>query len=178
MLLLLSLSFFISLLAKEVTIGYQGIFNPWKHAIATGEFEKVTGYKINWRKFDSGASVINAMASKDLQIALAGSSPIAAGASRGVDMQLFWIAEDINAAEALVVRNGAGINGPNDLVGKTIAVPFGSTTHFHMLFALEVYKIDPKDVKIVNVQPNAMVGFMAKRFHRRCFRLGSCFRDT
>ena len=64
---------------KEVTIGYQLIYNPWKVAIANGDFEKATGYKIDWRKFDSGAKVITAMASGDLQLALAGSSPIAAG---------------------------------------------------------------------------------------------------
>ncbi len=62
---------------KEVTIGYQLIYNPWKVAIADGKFEKATGYKIDWRKFNSGSKVINAMASGDVQIALAGSSPIA-----------------------------------------------------------------------------------------------------
>ncbi len=144
------------LAAKSVTIGYQGIFNPWKVAIANGDFEKATGYDIDWRKFDSGSSVINAMASGDVQIALAGSSPIAAGVSRGVGIQLFWIGEDIAAAEALVVRNGSGINSPQDLVGKRIGVPFVSTTHFHLLFALEQFKISPKRVRILNMQPNVI----------------------
>ncbi len=139
---------------KEVTIGYQLVYNPWKVAIANGTFEKATGYKIDWRKFDSGAKVINAMASGDVSIALAGSSPIAAGVSRGIDMVLFWIVEDIASAEALVVRDGAGIAAPQDLKGKKLAVPFASTTHFHTLFALEQFGIDPKDVEILNMQPN------------------------
>ena len=49
--------------AQEVTIGYQGICNPWKWKIDDGSVEKATGYKINWRKFDSGGAVMNAMAS-------------------------------------------------------------------------------------------------------------------
>ncbi|MCW2309911.1 taurine ABC transporter substrate-binding protein [Rhodobium gokarnense] len=141
---------------KEVTIGYQTIYNPWKVAIADGKFEEATGYKIKWAKFSSGAKVINAMASGDVQIALAGSSPIAAGVSRGLDIELFWITEDIASAEALVVRDGSGITAPQDLKGKTLGVPFVSTTHFHTLFALEQFGIDPSEVKILNMQPNSI----------------------
>lgn len=153
---LLSLPLLSVAVAKEVTIGYQGICNPWKWKIATGAIEKATGYDIEWRKFDSGGAVMNAMASGDVQVAVAGSSPIAAGVSRGVDVQLFWILEDIAAAEALVVRNGSGIVSPQDLKGKTIGVPFVSTTHFHMLFALEQFGIKPRKVDIRNMQPNAI----------------------
>ncbi len=145
-----------SLAAKEVTIGYQLIYNPWKVPIADGTFEKQTGYKIKWTKFESGAKVITAMASGDVHIALAGSSPIAAAVSQGIDVQLFWIVEDIAAAEALVVRNGAGINAPQDLKGKKVGVPFVSTTHFHVLFALEQFGIKPEQVQLLNMQPPAI----------------------
>ncbi len=141
---------------KEVTVGYQLIYNPWKVAIADKAFEKATGYKINWKQFDSGAKVINAMASGDVQIAIAGSSPIAAGVSRGLPLEVFWILEDIAAAEALVVRDGSGIAAPQDLAGKKIGVPFVSTTHFHMLFALEQFGIAPDDVTLLNMQPNSI----------------------
>ncbi len=139
--------------AAEVTIGYQGIMNPWKVAIKDGVFEKRTGYKIKWRKFDSGSAVINAMASGDVHVAVAGSSPIAAGVARGLPIQLFWVIEDIASAEALVVRDGSGILSPQDLKGKRIGVPFVSTTHFHMLFALEQFGLKSKDVSLRNLQP-------------------------
>ena len=141
---------------KEATVGYQLIYNPWKVAITDGIIEKATGYKINWKKFDSGARVITAMASGDVDISLAGSSPIAAGVSRGLPIKLFWITENINDAEALVVRDGSGITAPQDLKGKKIGVPFVSTTHFHTLFALEQFGIDPKEVNLLNMQPNAI----------------------
>lgn len=143
--------------ADEVTIGYQLIYNPWKAAIADGLFEEATGYEIDWRRFDSGAKVITAMASGRLHIALAGSSPIAAGVSRGLPIELFWIAEDIGRAEALAVRAGAGIAAPQDLRGKRLATPFVSTTHFHTLFALEQFGIPPDEVKILNMQPPNIV---------------------
>jgi taurine transport system substrate-binding protein len=138
----------------NVTIGYQQIYNPWKVAIASGDIEQALGSDITWRKFDSGAKVINAMILGKVQIAQSGSSPIAAGISQGLDIEVVWILEDIAAAEALVVRDGAGIIAPKDLAGKTVGVPFASTTHFHLLFALEQFGISQGDVKIVNLQPS------------------------
>ena len=155
----LSLALLLStpLWAQEVTIGYQGIMNPWKVAIKDQVFEKRTGYKIKWRRFDSGSAVINAMASGDVHVAVAGSSPIAAGVARGLPIQLFWIIEDIASAEALVVRDGSGILAPQDLKGKRIGVPFVSTTHFHMLFALEQFGMRDRDVSLRNLQPPQIV---------------------
>ena len=139
--------------AQTVTIGVQSMFAPWKDAIAQKQFEQATGWDIQWRNFDSGGDVMMAMASGDVQIGVAGSSPIAAAVSRGVDAQLFWILDNIADAEALVVRNGSGIVAPQDLVGKTLAVPFVSTTHFHALFALEQFGLTGK-VKVINLQPS------------------------
>jgi taurine transport system substrate-binding protein len=139
---------------KEVTIAYQAINGPFLVAIANGDFEKATGYKINWRRFDSGAKVATAMASGDVQIGVIGSSPLTAAVSRGVDLQLFWILDDINEAEAMVARNGSGINQPSDLKGKKIGVPFASTTHFHTMFALDQWGIKPTEVQLLNMQPN------------------------
>ncbi|MFD1559721.1 taurine ABC transporter substrate-binding protein [Paraburkholderia silviterrae] len=142
---------------KEVTIAYQQIVDPWVVAIADGSIEKATGYKIHWRQFESGAKVATAMASGDVKIGVIGSSPLAAAVSQGVDLQLFWILDNINNAEAMVVRDGSGIAKPADLKGKTIGVPFVSTTHYHTMFALQHWGIDPSNVKILNMQPNQIV---------------------
>jgi taurine transport system substrate-binding protein len=139
--------------AETVTIGIQSMYAPWKNAIAEKEFEKATGWDIQWRNFDSGGDVMLAMASGDVQIGVAGSSPIAAAVSRGIPIEVFWVLDNINNAEALVVRNGSGINAPQDLAGKTLAVPFVSTTHFHTLFALEQFGLGGK-VKVINLQPS------------------------
>jgi taurine transport system substrate-binding protein len=138
---------------QEVTIGYQTGVDPAKVAIADGAYEKATGWKISWRKFDTGADVIAAMASGDVAIGYVGSSPLAAGASRGLDIETILVADLIGEAEALVVRNGAGIAKPQDLVGKKVAVPFVSTTHYSLIAALKHWGIDPKQVQILNMRP-------------------------
>ena len=98
-------------------------------AQADGLYEKAIGATIDWRKFDSGADVIAAIAGGSIDIGFVGSSPLAVAASNKVPIQTFFVADLIGDAEALVVRNGSGIEKPEDLVGKTIAVPFVSTTH-------------------------------------------------
>lgn len=89
-----------------------------------------------------------------MDIALSGSSSVAAGYSRAVDLQVIYVHGDIKDAEALVVNDT--ITAPQDLKGKTIAAPFGSTTHFHLLFALEQFGIDPGAVNLVDLSPPDM----------------------
>ena len=139
--------------SKEVTIAYQDMVVPWRVAHDAGELEKATGYKINFRQFAGGGEVIRALASGAVQIGEAGSAPIATGISQGLPIELFWILDDINDAEALVVRDGSNIKTLADLKGKKIAVPFTSTTHFHTLVALDHAKVNPNDVQILNVRP-------------------------
>src|SRR5687767_2721124 len=138
---------------KEVTIAHQDMNVPYRIVMESGELEKATGYKISWRMFGGGGDVIRAMSSGDVQIGEAGSSPIAAAASQGLPVQLFWILDDIADAEALVVRNGSKIDKVADLKGKRVGVPFVSTTHYHLLFALQRAKLDAKSVDIRNMRP-------------------------
>ncbi|WP_449413568.1 taurine ABC transporter substrate-binding protein [Pandoraea soli] len=137
---------------KVVNVAYQTTYSPWIAAMVNGTFEKATGYQIHWKKFDSGAAVMSAMASGSIDIGVLGSSPLAAAASRGMDIQLFWILEDIANAEALMVRNAANIQSPKDLVGKTIAVPVASTSHYQLMYMLDKWRIT-QQVKLVNMTP-------------------------
>jgi len=136
-----------------IRIGYQTTIDPAKVAQADGLYDKAFGKAATWSKFDSGADVIAAIAGNSIDIGFVGSSPLAVAASNKVPIETFLIADQIGDAEALVVRNGAGIDKPEDLVGKTIAVPFVSTTHYSLLAALKHWNIDPAKVKIINSPP-------------------------
>jgi len=138
---------------KEVTFAHQDMLVPLRTVMESGELEKATGYKINWRMFGGGGDVIKAMASGDVQIGEAGSSPITAAASQGQDIKLFWILDDIADAEALIARNGSGINGPKDLKGKKVATPFVSTAHYQLLALMKVDGVDAKGVNVMNMRP-------------------------
>jgi taurine transport system substrate-binding protein len=138
---------------KEVTFAHQDMLDPYRAMIDSGEIEKATGYKINWRKFGGGGDVIRAMASGDVQIGEVGSSPAAAAASQGMNVEVFWILDDIADAEQLVARNGSGVNSIKDLKGKKVAVPYVSTSHYQLLYALEKDGVNPREVQILNMRP-------------------------
>ena len=144
-----------------VVVGYQQIVGPFLTAIADGKFDaaaKEAGYKIDWRQFASGGDISTALASGNVPVGVIGSTGIAAAATRGVDIQLFWILDNIGKSEALVARNGSGIEKPQDLKGKKVAVPFVSTSHFHLLVGLnDIWKINPRDVDILNMTPPQIV---------------------
>ena len=138
---------------KEVTFAYQDMLDPIRTVQDTAALEKATGYKINWRQFGGGGDVIKAMASGDVQVGEAGSSPIAAAVSQGQELQLFWILDDIAAAEALIVRDGSGIKSMADLKGKKIATPFVSTSHYSLMVGMKLAGIDGREVNVMNLRP-------------------------
>ncbi|EKM0363884.1 taurine ABC transporter substrate-binding protein [Cronobacter turicensis] len=141
--------------AVDVTVAYQTSAEPAKVAQADKTFAKESGATVDWRKFDSGASVVRALASGDVQIGNIGSSPLAVAASQNVPIEVFLLASQLGNSEALVVKNS--IRTPQDLIGKRIAVPFISTTHYSLLAALKHWGIRPDQLSIVNLQPPAII---------------------
>ncbi|GAA4160914.1 taurine ABC transporter substrate-binding protein [Shinella granuli] len=145
----------------SLVVGYQQIVGPFVAAIADGRFDaaaKEAGYTIDWRQFSSAGDITTALASGDVPIGVIGSTGTAAAATRGVELQLFWILDNIGKSEALVARDGSGIETPADLKGKKVAVPFVSTSHFHLLVGMnKVWNIDPREVEILNLKPPQIV---------------------
>ncbi|MBL8287995.1 MAG: taurine ABC transporter substrate-binding protein [Rubrivivax sp.] len=138
---------------KEVTFAHQDMLVPLRTVMESGALEKATGYKINWRMFGGGGDVIKAMASGDVQIGEAGSSPLTAATSQGQDIRLFWILDDIADAEALIARNGSGVASVKDLKGKKVATPFVSTSHYQLMVQLKLEGVDAKAVNVMNLRP-------------------------
>ena len=139
--------------SKEVTIAHQDMMVPYRTVMESGELEKLTGYKIKWRKFGGGGDVIRAMASGDVQVGEAGSSPIAAAVSQGQDLRLIWILDDISNAEALIAREGSGIASLKDLKGKRVATPFVSTAHYQLMVGMKLEGVDARGVNVMNMRP-------------------------
>ena len=146
--------------AKKVVVGYQTDALPSSVAIANGEFAKATGYEIDFRRFNSGAEIFAAIASGDVQVGYVGSSPFAAATSRGLDVKAFYLASISGTDEALVVRNGAGIERPADLKGKRLAAAPVSTDHYQSLSVLKQEGIAEKDVQVFGIpQPEIVAGW-------------------
>jgi taurine transport system substrate-binding protein len=140
-----------SALAETVIIGNFGSPTPMQVARAEKKFEAATGWEIEWRTFGSGTEVIAAMASGDVQVAELGSSPLAIAASQGVDLQLFMIAQGLGTAESLIAKADSGITKLEDVKGKRIAVPVGSTAHYSLMGGLAHAGIAESDVTIINL---------------------------
>ena len=56
-----------------------------------------------------------------------------------------------------MVREKGGVRGIADLRGKTLAAPFGATTHYHLLIALKLAGVDPLDLRILDMPPPEML---------------------
>ncbi|MGH8801947.1 MAG: ABC transporter substrate-binding protein, partial [Casimicrobiaceae bacterium] len=119
--------------------------------------EDALGIPIRWIRYPSGASVNRAVSNRQVDIGLAGSTAIAGGVPAGLSYKVVWIYDIIGSAEALVVRDGAGIKSIGDLVGKRVAVPFGATTHYALLEDLTRSHVDMNRVTIMDLEPADIV---------------------
>lgn len=142
-------------LPDEINMAFQAIPNGDAIVKAQGYLEEELGdcTTVNWLTFDSGGSVNEAMQAGSVDIGLAGSSPVTLGLSNGFTYEVPYIFDVIGENEALIVTADSGISSLEDLVDKTIGVPFASTTHYSLLGVLGTAGVDPNDVNIVNMEP-------------------------
>lgn len=137
---------------RTVTIGYLDTLVPMKQLVEGAELERSTGYRVQWRMYDTGVEIMKALAAGDIQLGEVGSSPFTAAATLGQDVRLLWVSGDIHNAEALVVRNGMGIEKFSDLRDKTVAAPRLSTSHYQLFAALTESRL-MRDVKLLTLKP-------------------------
>ncbi|MCV7278781.1 ABC transporter substrate-binding protein [Mycolicibacterium flavescens] len=121
--------------------------------------EALPDYNIKWTKFDSGADVNTAFVAKELDFGALGSSPVARGLSAPLNIpyKVAFVLDVAADNEALVARNGSGVNTVADLKGKRVATPFASTAHYSLLAALAQNGLSPNDVQLVDLQPQAIL---------------------
>ncbi len=119
--------------------------------------EALPDYNIKWTKFDSGADINTAFVAKEVDFTAIGSSPVARGLSAPLNIpyQVAFVLDVAGDNEALVARNGTGIETVADLKGKRVATAFASTAHYSLLAALDQAGVNPKDVNLIDLQPQA-----------------------
>jgi len=107
-----------------------GFFHNITHAQALvgqagGDYQLALGSNnpIEWKQFNAGPSVIEALYAGAIDVAFIGPSPTISGYVKSSGAALRVIAGASSGGAELVVRNGANIHGPNDLHGKTVATP-------------------------------------------------------
>ncbi|MGW6140315.1 taurine ABC transporter substrate-binding protein [Streptomyces sp. NPDC055140] len=138
----------------QVRIAYQAIPNADLVVKNRKLLEKaLPDAEVKWVKFDSGADVNTAVIAGSVDLGLAGSSPVTKGLSAPLNIpyKVLWIHDLIGENEALVARKG--ITSVKALKGKKIATPFGSTSHYSLLAALDSAGLEESDVTLVDLQP-------------------------
>ena len=139
---------------KEITIGYLNLVNAQLVTKNLGLVAKeMPGVKINYIKVGGGGDMLRAIAADQVDFGGLGNPPTAIGVTRGLPIKGTMVLNMLDFVEAMVVRTDANIKSFKDLEGKTIAAPFGSTTHYLLLQALKDEGIDPASMKILDLRP-------------------------
>ncbi|MFZ7946847.1 MULTISPECIES: MetQ/NlpA family ABC transporter substrate-binding protein [Bacillaceae] len=142
----------------EFRIGYQVIPNAELLAKATKMFEeKFKGVTVKLVQFEAAVDVNTAMAAGEIDAGLIGSSSVASGVAQNLPYKVIWLHDVIGDNEALIAKKDSGIKSLEDVVGKKIAVSFGSTTHYSLLSALKLKGIDQNKVTILDMKPADML---------------------
>ncbi|MBA4021876.1 MAG: glycine/betaine ABC transporter substrate-binding protein [Gordonia sp.] len=145
---------------KTITVGYQA-FPSGDLVVKNQKWleEALPDYTIKWTKFESGATINQAFIGNSIDIGAIGSSPVARGLSGNspIGYKVAFVLDVAGDNEALVARNGTNINSVAELKGKTIGTALASTAHYSLLVALEQAGLSANDVKIVDLQPQAII---------------------
>lgn len=136
---------------NTVRIAYQVIPNSAPIVKHEGWLEKEIDMDVEYRQYDAGADVNQAVAAGSVDIGLAGSTLVANGIATGLPYEVPWIYDVIGDNEALVAKSG--ISSVEGLEGKKVATPLGSTTQYSLVEALEQAGVDPDDVEILDMEP-------------------------
>lgn len=140
----------------KIIIGYMTVPNPLIITKELAWIEKALGIPVEWAKFESGRHVLNAIPQQTVDFTHIGSTPCAAGIANGLPIEVVWVSAVITDGEALVVRSDGGIEKLADLVGKKVAVPFGSTAHYSLKIALNLSNIPEHEIEIIDMDPGQM----------------------
>jgi ABC-type nitrate/sulfonate/bicarbonate transport system substrate-binding protein len=151
-----------SSLAARLRIGWQSadvnVILTW--AIATKAFE-AAGLNPELKAFPSGPALLPAFAAGEIDIGFMGEFPAATGFANGLPLGVFVLFETYPSNVRLIV-NPAKIRSLTDLKGRRVAVTIGSTSHYHILRALDRAGLSQTDVTIVNLaQPNMVAAYVA-----------------
>lgn len=139
-------------LPKKITLGFWESPNGELLAKEKGLLEKVyPNVTIEWVEFQSGTDILTAIQSGSINFATIGTPPVALGIANNYPFKVFYLHDVIGESEGLIVKKSSGIESIPDLRGKTIAVPFGTTSHFAFQNVLKYYGITTNDFTLLDM---------------------------
>jgi len=118
---------------------------------------KKAGLDAKFTRFTAGPAMLAALKGEDIDIAFMTTAPAVFGLSQGLDLKVFFIESDAAATQALVSTKAAAMKSLRDQKGRRIGVTFGTSAHYALLKSLQQLNLTPDSVKILDMQPTAMI---------------------
>jgi taurine transport system substrate-binding protein len=139
-------------LPEKIVMGYWESPNGELLTKETKALEAVyPDVEIEWVEFQSGTDILTAIQSGTIDFATIGTPPVALGVANNYPFKIFYLHDVIGESEGLIVKQDSGIASLEDLKGKTVAVPFGTTSHFAFLNILKANDIDTTELTILDM---------------------------
>eukprot|EP00980_Cylindrotheca_fusiformis_P008108 scaffold1727_cov133-Cylindrotheca_fusiformis.AAC.11 len=149
----------------RVSYGYFPEARPVRVACARGWLDFTSGntlYKVTCYPQTSGNFASSRLDNGELDLADLGSTPLAQALARGIEINVVFITDYKGESQGIYVRPSedetgyVGVANPFDLVGRILAVPFGSTMHYQVLYLLDIFGILGQ-VELRNLSPSEII---------------------
>lgn len=142
---------------KTVTLGYQKA-DPIDIAKQRGEFAKALkakGYKVVFKEFQDGSSLMQALKSGNIDYARLGDTPPVTAAAAGTKLTYIAAGSAKANGSAIVVKRTASMRSLKDLKGKRVAYTKGTSSQYLLLRALKKAGLSADDITWVNLDQSA-----------------------
>lgn len=125
-------------------------------------FFKKYGVPVTVKLFPSGADIVQSMAGGSVEFAAIGGVPATILASRGTDVRVIARLADISYANGLGIAKDSPIKKPQDIMGKTVSMTYGTDGQYLVLAFAKHWGIPLDSFKTVNLSPPDQVNALAQ----------------
>ncbi len=147
---------------QTVTIGYQK-GDPFDISKQRGEFVKkmkAKGYKVVFKEFSDGSSLMQAMKAGSIDYARTGDAPPVSALSTGTKLTYIAAGSSKAKGSGILIKKTSSISSLKDLKGKKVAYTKGTSSQYMLAAALKKAGLKSSDITWVNMdQSSASVAF-------------------
>ncbi|MEM7043566.1 MAG: ABC transporter substrate-binding protein [Pseudomonadota bacterium] len=145
---------------EKIRVAY---FPEWPTANQVAQAEKwydqTLGVPFEWRAFETGVAMAEAMAAGEVDIAYSmGVVPFALAVTAGTPIKAVGVAVSYAENDNCVIYKKEAIDRANahELEGRKVGVPLNTVTHYKMLKTLTFLGVDVSKVDIVDMAPQTI----------------------
>ena len=113
--------------------------------------------RVQLQPHSSGKQALNAVLSRQADMATVADIPIMFAAMNGIPVQVFGTIFRTDRDHGLVARRDRGIQRADDLKGKRIGVTLSTSGHFALEVFLNRLRLDTDDVELKNYPPDRLL---------------------